>query len=110
MNTDLTEDRGAVERRKEQLVSDVKSVVADAEGLVEDVAHSTAEGFVAARTRIEEKAGEARTRLDEAGAAVVERAKGAADVSREYVRENPWRVLAAAAVAGLVVGFLLRRR
>jgi ElaB/YqjD/DUF883 family membrane-anchored ribosome-binding protein len=40
---------------------------------------------------------------------LTQQAKGAADATHDYVRENPWKVLGVAVLAGLLVGVLLRR-
>lgn len=107
---DLTHGHGNVEQLKDKLVKDLKSVGADADGLLKEVASSTAEEFAAARTRIEAKLGEAKSRLDSSRHAVAEKAKRSADATHEYVVENPWKVLGLAAAAGVIVGILMSRR
>lgn len=110
MNTELNASHGTVEGMKEKLVKDLKGVVADADDLLKDVVNSSAEEFAAARTKIEAKLREAKSRLDDARLAVTEKAKGAADATDEYVRENPWTALGVAVAAGFIIGFLLSRR
>ena len=110
MNTELNASHGTVEGKQEKLVKELKGVVPDADDLLKKVANSTAEEFAAALTKIEGKLGEARSRLDDARLAVMEKAKGAADATHVYVRENPWKALGVAAAAGLIIGFLLSRR
>lgn len=110
MNTEMNAGHGAVEARKEKLVKDLKGVVGDADDLMREVASSTAGELAAARTKIEGKLDEAKSRLGDARIAVTEKARVAADATNEYVRENPWKILGVAAAAGLVIGFLLSRR
>jgi ElaB/YqjD/DUF883 family membrane-anchored ribosome-binding protein len=110
MNTELTARLSPVEGKKEALIRDLKAIVGDADGLLKEMANASVEGFVATRTRVEGKMGEAKARLDAARTAVAARAKGAADTGHAYARDNPWKVLGASAVAGLFIGFLLRRR
>ncbi|HWR20558.1 MAG TPA: DUF883 family protein [Verrucomicrobiae bacterium] len=110
MNTEIIAGHGTVEARKEVLVKDLKSVVGDADALLKEVASSTAEGFSAARTNVERRLGEAKSRLVYARLAVTEKARHAAGATNEYVKENPWRVLGVAAASGLIIGFLLSRR
>ncbi len=110
MITALTAGHENVESKKERLVKDLKSVVADADDLLKEMAGSTADGFAATRAKVERKLGEARGRLDDARIAVAERARGVADTTHEYARENPWTILGISAAAGLLVGFLLSRR
>jgi ElaB/YqjD/DUF883 family membrane-anchored ribosome-binding protein len=110
MNTQLNASHGSIERKKERLVKDLKDVVADADDLLREVANSTVEEFVAARTKIEGRLGEARSRLDDARIAVTEKAKEAADATHEYIRENPWKTLGVGAAVGLIIAVLLSRR
>jgi ElaB/YqjD/DUF883 family membrane-anchored ribosome-binding protein len=106
MTTKLT----AIEEKEEQLLRDIRGAVADGDDLLKQVANSSAEQFAAARTKIDAKLSEARSRLDGARIAVTETAKDAADATYEYVRENPWKLLGVAIAAGLVIGLFLRRR
>lgn len=106
----MTATHGTSEAKKETLVRDIKGIVDDANEVVKDMAGSTAEGFAAARTKVEGKVDDMKARLDAARLAATERAKAIAGATNDYVKENPWRVLGTAALAGLVIGFLLRRR
>lgn len=110
MNNDLMATPGALEGKKDALVKDLKAVVGDADELLKEAVNSTAQGFATARTRIEGKLGDARTRLGEARNAVGETARGAADAGQVYVTEHPWKVLALLAAAGLIIGTLVSRR
>jgi ElaB/YqjD/DUF883 family membrane-anchored ribosome-binding protein len=110
MTTQRTASHGIVEIRKEILVNDLKRVVSDADDLLQEVAHSTAEEFAVARAKVEAKLGEAKVRLDDARIAVTQKARVAADATQEYVKENPWTVVGVAAAAALIAAFFLRRR
>lgn len=109
MTTELT-THGTVAGTKEKLVRDLKGVVHDAEHLLKNAANSTAEEFAAARTQLGERLSEARSRLDEARIAVTDKARYSADVTHEYVQQNPWKVLGIAVAVGLVIGVLASRR
>jgi ElaB/YqjD/DUF883 family membrane-anchored ribosome-binding protein len=106
MTTELT----AIEGTKDKLVRDLRVVVADSDDLLKELANSSVDQFAAARTKVEARLGEARSRLDDARIALTGTAKDAADTTHEYIRENPWKVLGVAAAAGLVIGFVLSRR
>lgn len=110
MSVELNAIHGTVEGMKDTLVEDLKSVGADTDDLLKDMVNSTAEEFAAARRKIEGKLVEARSRIDDARLAVTEKAKGTADATHVYVRENPWTALGVVAAAGLIIGFLLSRR
>ena len=109
MNTELNAKQGAVGDMRDTLVQDLKRLVGDADDLLKEVANAGVDEIAVARSRIDARVAEAKARLGDARTAAAERARGAADATNEYVRENPWRVLAVAAVAGLVVGAIVRR-
>ena len=46
----------------------------------------------------------------ETGERAVDRAKAAARVTDDYVRDNPWQALGAAAALGFLIGVLISRR
>lgn len=110
MTTELDAGRGNVQGKKESLVKDLKSVVVDADDLLKEMAGAGADKFAAARTKVEGGMSEAKSRLGNARVAVTEKARHAAGVTNDYVKENPWRVLGIAAAAGLIMGFLISRR
>ena len=117
MNTELAprqwpmeRSKQAIERSKQSLVSDLKGLIGDADDLLKDVANSGAEEFSAVRRKAAATLGEVKSRFDDARIAVTQKAKGAADVTNQYVKENPWKVIAVAACAGLVTAFLYTRR
>jgi ElaB/YqjD/DUF883 family membrane-anchored ribosome-binding protein len=95
---------------KEKLVADLKVVVADAEELLRATASQAGEKVSAARARIEASLATAKVKLSDAERALLEKSKLAAKATDEYVRENPWQAVGAAAVAGLVLGVLISRR
>ena len=108
-------EQGAAEhhdyqRSKDKLVEDLKVVVADTQQLIREAANSSAEGYAALRTRLEEKLVETRARIDQARAAAGEKARQAAECTHAYVKENPWTAVGVGAAAGVLVGLLLRRR
>ena len=95
---------------KEKLVADLKVVVADAEELLRATASQAGEKVAAARERIQASLATAKVKLTDAERALLEKSKLAAKATDEYVRENPWQAVGAAAVAGLVLGVLISRR
>jgi ElaB/YqjD/DUF883 family membrane-anchored ribosome-binding protein len=82
----------------------------DAEKLIKEATDSSAEGFSTLRTRFETKLVDMRAKIDRTKIAVGEKTRQATDATHAYVRENPWKSAGASAAAGLIFGFLLRRR
>jgi ElaB/YqjD/DUF883 family membrane-anchored ribosome-binding protein len=102
--------RATTAETREQLVTDMKAVIADAEELLKATAGAAGERVSAARARAEETLRSARQKLSEVDDVVIARAKDAARATDDYVRENPWGAVGVAALAGLLVGVLISSR
>ncbi|MCE9641994.1 MAG: YqjD family protein [Betaproteobacteria bacterium] len=95
---------------KDKLVQDFRTVVADAEELLKATASQAGEKVAVARERIQDSLHQAKVKLAEAEDVIVQRSKQAARATDDYVRENPWQAVGAAAGVGLVIGLLIGRR
>jgi len=95
---------------RDQLVADMKTVIADAEELLKATAGAAGERVSSARARAEETLRNARHKLSQVDDVVIARAKDAARATDDYVRENPWGAVGVAALAGLLVGVLISSR
>ena len=95
---------------RQQLMSDLKAVVADTEELLKATAGAAGDRVAAARARAEETLRTAKGKLAELDDEVVERAKQTAKAADEYVHEHPWSAIGIAAAAGLLIGVLIARR
>jgi ElaB/YqjD/DUF883 family membrane-anchored ribosome-binding protein len=102
--------QSTVSDARDQLVTDMKAVVADAEELLKATTGATGERIAVARARAEETLKNARQKLASLDDAVVNQAKEAAKQADTYVREHPWGAVGIAAVAGLLVGVMIARR
>lgn len=100
-NTEVTTD---------QLVADLKTVMSDAEALLQATSTQTSEKIQEVRARAEESLKQARQRLGQIEDEALKRAREVADATDEYVRENPWQSVGIAAGVGLLLGLLLSRR
>ena len=95
---------------KDQLVSNLRRVVSDAEDLLAATAGQTDSKITELRARAKEHLSMAREKLADADAVVRARARQAAAVTDEYVHDNPWSSIGAAAALGILIGVLLGRR
>ena len=84
MNMEIAANHGPIEAKKEKLVSDIKAVINDADGLLKSVASSAADELSAARGRVENQIGEVKSRLNVARAEATRRACDAAAVAETY--------------------------
>lgn len=94
----------------EKLISDIKAVVADAEAILSATAGQTGEKVAELRASLMARLGEAKNRLISAEEVVVEKARHAAQVTDEYVHDNPWQSIVIAGGIGFIIGFLASRR
>jgi ElaB/YqjD/DUF883 family membrane-anchored ribosome-binding protein len=89
-------------RKQEKLMSDVKTVLSDAEELLKQAASTT---------------GEKAAELRERGMGLLKQAKekaqdlqDAARATDDYVHDHPWKAVGVAAGVGLLIGLLLNRK
>jgi len=100
-NTDVTRD---------QLVSDLKAIVVDAEELLKLTADQAGGRIGELRGRLEQHLASARSGLTAAEAALVDKARQAAHATDDYVRDHPWQSVGVAAGIGFLLGLLSGRR
>ena len=94
----------------EQLMSDLKTVIQDAEAWLRSGGHLTGDELKAAKAKFEQTLAGAKESLGEYQQTVVEKTKEAAKVTDEYVHENPWKSVGLGAAVGVVIGLLIARR
>lgn len=103
-------DKLANEVSKEQLITDFKVVMADAEALLKATANQGGEKLAEVRAKAEESLMVAKARIADAQEALLVRTRAAAKATDVYVHENPWNAVGVAAALGLFIGFLVGRR
>ena len=95
---------------KEQLVANLRRVVSDAEDLLAATAGQTDSKIAELRARARKNLAVARDKLADADAALRAQARRAMNATDDYVHDNPWSSIGAAAAIGMLVGVLLGRR
>ena len=99
-----------VNKAKDQLSADFGTLVADAEDLLKSTATYSGETVAHARSRFQDTLDNFKAKVSDAQSAVVTRIDRTAASTQEYVHENPWKLMGAAVLVGVVVGLLLHRR
>lgn len=97
-------------RTKDKMVDDFKTIVKDAEALLQATSHVSGEGFSAEREKFAEKLRHAKTRLADAEQQIIEKAKQGVTATDQYVHNNPWTSVGIASAVGMLIGFLSARR
>jgi ElaB/YqjD/DUF883 family membrane-anchored ribosome-binding protein len=93
---------------KERIVSDLRTLVGDAEELLKATASQAGEKISVARQKIEQSLIEGKKALADAEDTFVKKSKECAEIADDYVRENPWSAVGIAAAVGLALGLLIR--
>src|ERR1700680_366876 len=98
------------EINKERFMSDIKTVLADAEDLLKEDASATreraSESPETALTRLKQ----AKEKAADAQVVVIEKGKKAARATDDFVHERPWPSIGIAAGFGVVSGWCFHRR
>ena len=95
---------------RQQLLSDLKAVVAGSEELLKATVGAAGEPVSTARARVEESLRVAKSRIEEIDSELLDRVNEAAKAADEYVHEHPWGAVGIAAAAGLLLGVVIARR
>jgi ElaB/YqjD/DUF883 family membrane-anchored ribosome-binding protein len=95
---------------REKLVDDFAEMLTEAEDLMKRAASETGDRAKDLRSQVEAKLLAAKSRLQEMQGDAVDSAKAAARVTDDYVHDNPWLAIGAAAAVGFIVGLLMNRR
>ncbi|MCG2575945.1 DUF883 family protein [Dechloromonas sp. XY25] len=95
---------------KEKLVSDLKVVISDTEELLRATAGAAGDKVGELRERLGVRLRDAKERLLDLEAAVIDKTKAAARATDDFVHEEPWKAVGVAAALGLALGVLIGRR
>jgi ElaB/YqjD/DUF883 family membrane-anchored ribosome-binding protein len=90
----------------DRLVSDIKTVVNDAEGVLKELAEQTGDKAAAVRARLNVAVQNARQTCDR----LQEKAKEGIETADETIREHPYQSIGVALGVGLLLGFLIGRK
>lgn len=108
------ENTSPMSDKRDSLVSDLKSVIQDAENLLRNSSQQAGaqfdERYKNARARFEETLGQAKVGLCDMEQKVSAHAREAADTTDQFVKAHPWQSVGIGAAVGLIAGFLMMRR
>ena len=89
---------------------EVNDLIADVEELVGRVSEAADPEIARLRTKVEQAVSLAKKSLTQGAEHMQRKARAAMDAGDRYVRDQPWQALGIAALAGLVLGFVVARR
>ncbi|KAF3997395.1 DUF883 family protein [Glaciimonas immobilis] len=94
---------------RDNLSGGLKSVMQDAQDLVDATGEEADDRFKAAREKLKAALQTAKSELPKVTKKAVEKSKHAAHVTDEYVGGNPWTAVGVAAAIGLLAGVIIGR-
>ena len=108
--SNVSEMVDSADQAKEELVANLRRVISDAEDLLAATAGDADSKIAELRARARKNLAVARDKLADADAALRAQARRAMNATDDYVHDNPWSSIGAAAAIGMLVGVLLGRR
>lgn len=103
----MTELTGA---QRDKLMADLRLVIADTEELLRVTAGQAGDQAKELRGRMQVRLDEAKASLLHLQDVAVKKVQQAGHAADEFVHENPWKAIGAAAGIGLIAGLLIGRR
>jgi len=94
----------------ERVLEVLKASVDDAEALLREAAGATGDRAAELRDRAMKSLRATRETLHETQDILLQQGRRAARVTDDYVHDNPWQAVAAAGLAGLLLGLVLSGR
>lgn len=95
---------------RDKLITDVKTLMADADDIVKAMATATGDKATELGEKLRVKLRTAREKMGDVQEVVADRAKAAARATDDFVHDNPWKAVGIAAGAGFLIGLLVNRR
>lgn len=93
-----------------KLMGNLKSMILDAEKMLENSASQGSESFQKAKEKLESTLADAKFAMRELEDIVISKAKNAAVCTAEYAKDHPWQAVGVVAVLGVMLGMLIARR
>jgi ElaB/YqjD/DUF883 family membrane-anchored ribosome-binding protein len=95
---------------KDKLMSELRTVIQDAEELLRMTADQVGDSAEGIRARMTARLHQATNELHHLQHVAVTQAKAAGHATDEFVHENPWKSVGIAASVGLIIGLWISRR
>ena len=96
--------------QRNELITDAKTLMSDADEIVKSMAGASGEKLADLGEKLRAKLRVAKEKVADAQYAVADKAKAAARATDDYVHDNPWQAVGAAAAVVFVLGLLVNRR
>ncbi len=110
VKSEFNSGKNQLQNASSDLSQEFKSFVCDIENLIKETASLTGDDLAKAKTRIAQRIEVAKQSAGEVGSSLAQQARKTAEVTNQYVHDQPWTVIGAGAAITFLLGFLLARR
>lgn len=98
------------EASRQKLLTDVKTLMSDADEIVKAMASATGEKATELGDKLRVKLRSAKEKMGDVQEVVADKAKAAARATDDFVHDNPWQAVGIAAGIGFLLGLLINRK
>lgn len=98
------------EASRQKLLTDVKTLMSDADEIVKAMASATGEKATELGDKLRVKLRSAKEKMGDVQEVVADKAKAAARATDDFVHDNPWQAVGIAAGVGFLLGLLINRK
>jgi ElaB/YqjD/DUF883 family membrane-anchored ribosome-binding protein len=106
-NSDSTKE--AVAQKASNAKTEFQHFLTDIEGLVAQTATLTGEELKQAKEKLQERINEAKQTMDAMSNTIAQRARKGAEITNEYVHQQPWAAVGAGVAIGALLGYAVSR-
>ncbi|MGO1767304.1 hypothetical protein CAP48_07605 [Advenella sp. S44] len=100
----------SLEQSQDQLLKNLRASIAEAEEMLKEASEVGGDKASELRDRAVSALNKATGSFKDVQERAVEQGKQAAQITDEYVHDNPWRTVGFAALAGVLLGVIIGRK
>lgn len=110
VKTDLSASKDKIHAASLDVASEFKSFVSDIESLLKETSSLTGDDLARAKIKLNQRITAAKECVNNASSTMLEQARKTANLTNEYVHEQPWAFIGTSAVVSFALGMLLGHR
>lgn len=103
-------DMDILREDRRRLADDLKRVINDAEGIMQQKVQDAGTGFADARERLERSVNLAKGQLESVERGVLGSSREALQSTDQYIRHHPWESIGVGVGIGLLLGLVVGRK
>jgi ElaB/YqjD/DUF883 family membrane-anchored ribosome-binding protein len=102
-------DKEAATQKASNAKAEFQHFLTDIEGLVTQATTLTGDELNQAKEKLQERITEAKQTMEAMSSTIAQRARQGAQITNEYVHQQPWAAVGAGVTVGVLLGYALSR-